>query len=65
MVAKIIAIALFSIIVGCTTIPKGSFCSIADPIRPSQATIDAMSDAEVAAALAHNEKLTRLCGVRP
>ena len=56
----ILAIAL----AGCTT-TKGSFCQISDPIRPSQATIDVMLDAEVAAVLAHNEKLTRLCGVKP
>ncbi len=56
----ILAIAL----AGCTT-TKGSFCQISDPIRPSQATIEALTDAEVAAILAHNEKGRALCSWKP
>lgn len=43
----------------------GTFCDIAKPIRLSGATVDAMTDAEVNAALAHNERGARLCGWRP
>jgi uncharacterized lipoprotein YajG len=49
---------------GCQT-AKGSFCSVAKPIRPSKETIAAMTDAEVAAILSHNRKLQKLCGVKP
>jgi len=49
---------------GCAT-TKGSFCAIAKPLRPSEATIAAMSDAEVADMLAHNEKGAKLCGWKP
>lgn len=43
----------------------GSFCSVAKAIRPSKETIATLSDAEVAAILAHNRKLQQLCGVKP
>lgn len=43
----------------------GSFCDIARPLRPSAASLAAMSDAEVAAMLAHNRKGQKLCGWRP
>ncbi len=43
----------------------GSFCSVAKAIRPSSETIDKLSDAEVAAILAHNRKLQKLCVVKP
>jgi hypothetical protein len=49
--------------VSCTTTPSGTLCSIADPIRP--ANVDVLTDAEVAQILAHNEKLAKLCGVKP
>lgn len=42
----------------------GSFCQIAKPIRPSQQTINNLSDAEVSQLLAHNRKGARLCGWR-
>ena len=51
-------------ITGCQT-TKGSFCQISDPIRLSAETVDRMSDQEVAAVLAHNEKQAKLCGVKP
>lgn len=44
---------------------SGSFCDIARPQRPSTAEIAAMSDARVAAVLAHNIKGAKLCGWRP
>ena len=43
----------------------GTFCDIARPIRVTEQTIAAMSDAEVEAALAHNEKGRALCGWVP
>lgn len=43
------------------TAAKGSFCEIAKPIRLSDAAIDALSDQEVAALLAHNRKGAELC----
>lgn len=59
----IVLVALLALTACQTT--GGSWCDIAKPIRLSHAAIDAMSDAEVNAVLAHNEKLAKLCGVRP
>jgi len=56
--------ALFAILVGCSSV-TGSFCSIASPISLSERTIKSMTDSEVAAALAHNEKGAALCGWKP
>lgn len=52
------------ILTACTT-AQGDFCDVSDPIRLSDLTVDAMSDAEVNAVLAHNEKQAALCGARP
>jgi hypothetical protein len=52
-VAAIIAVLL---IAGCQSIPKGSFCDIAKPLRPTEQTIAPMSDAEVREVLAHNRR---------
>ena len=41
------------------------FCDIERPWRLSSTTIDAMTDAEVVAALAHNRKGAALCGWKP
>ena len=49
---------------GCTT-TGGSFCDIAKPIRVTEQTIAAMTDAEVEAALTHNEQGRALCGWQP
>ena len=49
---------------GCQS-ANGSFCAVAKPLRPSAETIAAMTDAEVRDVLAHNEKLTKLCGIKP
>jgi hypothetical protein len=62
MVARLILI--FLLLAGCTT-ASGSFCDIAGPIRLSPQTVDALSEGEVAAALAHNKKGERLCGWTP
>lgn len=61
---KVLILASAIWLVGCQTVPSGSFCQIAKPIRPSSATIDALSDAEVKALLSHNLKGAKLCGWR-
>lgn len=60
MVKVIFLMALLAL-AACTT-PAGDFCDIALPMRPSQAEIDAMSDARVAEVLAHNRKGQAMCG---
>ena len=58
--AVLIAVAL----AGCTT-PKGGFCAVASPLRLSAKAVDALSDDEARALLAHNRKGAKLCGWRP
>lgn len=60
-IAKFFALFAMISFAACTT-PSGSFCDIARPMRPSAAAVDAMTDAEVAAMLAHNETGRKLCG---
>lgn len=62
MVKGLILAALLAL-AACTT-TKGSFCQISSPIRLSAQTVDHLSDEEVAALLAHNEKMKRLCGAK-
>ena len=62
MVARLILVSI--LLAGCTS-ARGSFCDIEHPWRLSTATIEAMSDAEVTAALAHNRKGEKLCGWKP
>ena len=65
MVKLIIAwIMLAGMLTACQT-ASGTFCDIADPLRPSSAVIATMSDTEVEAMLAHNEKGAELCGWKP
>lgn len=61
---KIALIASLLFLAACQT-TGGSFCSIAKPIRPAKETVDNLSNAEVAAILAHNRKLQKLCGIKP
>lgn len=61
---KALTLAAMLMLAACQT-PQGDFCDIAKPIRLSAETVDAMSDAEVAAALAHNRKGAAMCGWRP
>ena len=61
---KVLAVALALALAGCQT-PKGSFCQISSPIRLSAAAIDALTDQEVAALLAHNAKGAALCRWKP
>lgn len=59
--ARMLLVAALALLVGCTT-AKGSFCTVASPIRPSSETIAAMTDQEVRDVLAHNLKGQKLCG---
>lgn len=61
---KILVLAALVALAGCQT-AKGSFCAISHPIRLSQKTIAALSDAEVAQVLAFNKKGQRLCHWKP
>lgn len=63
MVKGMILAALVTLAACQTT--GGTFCDISRPLRPSAASLAAMSDAEVAAMLAHNRKGQKLCGWRP
>jgi hypothetical protein len=48
---------------GCQTV-KSSHCTAFEAVRPSQAQIDVMTDAEVERALAELLKFERICGVK-
>jgi hypothetical protein len=61
----LLQVALCSLLVGCQTTSKGSFCQIAKAHRPSQAAIDALTDDQVRDLLAHNRKGAALCGWKP
>lgn len=63
MVKIALALALLGL-AGCQT-SGGNFCSVAKPIRPSAETIASLTDQEVAAILAHNQKGQRLCRWKP
>lgn len=61
----ILALVILATLVGCNT-TGGNFCDVARPVRPeSVASIATMTDAEVEAIIAHNEKGAKLCGWRP
>lgn len=64
---KLMGVTLILItLAGCITTPVGGdFCAVEHPARLSDATIDAMTDAEVNDALAHNRKGQKLCGWQP
>ena len=53
------------LLAGCASAPRGTFCSIAKPHRFSDATVNAMTDQEVAQELTHNKQGTALCGWKP
>jgi hypothetical protein len=60
MVARLALLCL--LLAGCATTTGGDFCQVEHPIRPTRATINAMSDSEIRDALAHNLKGVKLCG---
>ncbi|RNJ47372.1 hypothetical protein B5V01_24920 [Mesorhizobium erdmanii] len=57
-------VSVLAAMAGCTTV-KGGFCAVSSPLRLSAAAVDALSDAEVKALLAHNRKGEKLCGWKP
>ncbi|MEP6567281.1 MAG: hypothetical protein ABJB10_19285 [Mesorhizobium sp.] len=59
-----LALVAALVVAGCTT-TMGSFCAVSSPLRLSAEAVDALSDAEARALLAHNRKGERLCGWRP
>lgn len=54
--------AIVTILAGCQTAPKGTFCALSEAQRPSQDAIDNLSDEQVAALLRHNRLGQRICG---
>lgn len=52
-------------VAGCQTAPAGDFCDVARAIRLSPATVAALSDSDVEAVLAHNQKGAAMCGWKP
>lgn len=52
------------LITGCMS-TKGTFCQIAKPHRFSDATVNAMTDAEVQQELTFNKQGAKLCGWKP
>jgi hypothetical protein len=57
-------LVLLVALAGCTT-ASGGFCTVSSPLRLSAKAVDALSDAEARALLAHNRKGQTLCGWRP
>lgn len=65
MVTKVLgAVAILIAVAGCTT-TRGSFCTVANQIRPTEKEIAALSDKTVEQILSHLSKGERLCGWRP
>lgn len=64
MVKQVILITALLALGACSTTKTGNFCDIAQPLRPSPATVSALTDAEVAEMLKHNERGKALCGWR-
>jgi Zn-dependent protease with chaperone function len=62
--AKVLILAAALALAACQT-TSGSFCQVSSPIRLSAETVDHLSDQEVAAILAHNEKGAALCRWKP
>jgi hypothetical protein len=60
---KGLMLALLVVLAGCTT-ASGGFCTVSSPLRLSAKVVDALSDAEARALLAHNRKGQKLCGWR-
>ncbi|GHC61713.1 hypothetical protein GCM10010136_02430 [Limoniibacter endophyticus] len=55
------AILMTLLVAGCAT--SGDYCDIARPIRPS--IEDRLTDGTKIVILAENQKLEKLCGVKP
>ncbi|TIO74648.1 MAG: hypothetical protein E5X74_24585 [Mesorhizobium sp.] len=61
---RLIAAVLAAALSGCAT-ANGGFCAVSSPLRLSAKAVDALSDEEARALLAHNRKGEKLCGWRP
>jgi hypothetical protein len=59
----LMAAVLVAALCGCGT-AKGGFCAVSSPLRLSAGAVDALSDQEAKALLAHNRKGEKLCGWR-
>jgi hypothetical protein len=59
----LMAAVLAAALCGCST-AKGGFCAASSPLRLSAGAVDALSDQEARALLAHNRKGEKLCGWR-
>lgn len=61
------ALATALVLTGCSTTkpPATSWCDLNQPIRPTEASLAAMSDDEVAEALSHNTYGVRACKWKP
>lgn len=64
MRVTLICLVTLSLLAACQTV-KSSHCTAFEAVRPSQAQIDVMTDAEVERALVELEKFRRICGVKP
>jgi hypothetical protein len=63
MRVTLLCVVLVGFLAACQTV-KSSHCTAFEAIRPSQAQIDVMTDAEVERALIELEKFRRICGVK-
>ncbi len=61
---KVLSLVSLLALAGCSTVDS-SFCAVEHPIRPTKGEVATLSDASVAAILAHNEKGQKLCGWVP
>jgi hypothetical protein len=63
-VIRALALAAALTLAGCAATP-GDFCDLAQPIRLSDATIDTLTDADVAVLVGHNRRGQTFCGWHP
>lgn len=62
---KGLTLAALILLSACQTVPKGNFCSTAEPIRLPKAAIATLSFEKQKDVLAHNLKGAKLCGWKP
>jgi hypothetical protein len=61
---KTITLLAVLALTACTT-TRGGFCDLSQPLRPSKAAFEAMSEREIDALLVHNKTGVKLCGWKP
>lgn len=59
-----VAIPVLLLLAGCQT-AGGNYCQINNVIRPEAKDVEVISDSLAAQLVANNEKMERLCGVKP